>query len=214
MEVIVFFILALLTACVDWWAVSTNRAKVEAFAKPLVLVFAIGGVLLSGPGGTAWLVLAGLTLSLLGDLLLLPQADRFVAGLSAFLVAHVCYVAAFLPHIGLDSSSALLRLGIAMGVAIATWLTIGRRVISASRRRDPSIAPAVGVYIVALCTMLVSGLAIGSVMVAAGAVLFATSDAILGWNRFVSPLPHGRLGTHIPYHLGQVLLALWAAGLG
>jgi uncharacterized membrane protein YhhN len=210
----VLFILALLAACVDWWAVSTNHAKLEAIAKPLVLVFAVGGVLLSGPGLTAWLVIAGLTLSVVGDLLLLPQADRFVAGLGAFLAAHVFYVAAFLRHVGLDSGTELFRLGVAVGVAIATWLSIGRRVVSASRRDDPAIAPAVVVYIAALCAMLVCGLAIGSVTVAIGAVLFATSDAILGWNRFVSPLPRGRLATHIPYHLGQVLLALWAAGLG
>jgi uncharacterized membrane protein YhhN len=41
-----------------------------------------------------------------------------------------------------------------------------------------------------------------------GAVLLFASDGILGWNRFVVPLRHGRLLTRIPYHLGQGLLIL------
>jgi uncharacterized membrane protein YhhN len=41
-----------------------------------------------------------------------------------------------------------------------------------------------------------------------GAVLFYASDGILGWNRFVQPLPHGRLAVMTTYHLGQIGLVL------
>jgi uncharacterized membrane protein YhhN len=47
-------------------------------------------------GYTKWLR-RGLTLSMVGDICLLPVApfDRFIAGLAAFLAAHVCYIIAF-----------------------------------------------------------------------------------------------------------------------
>ncbi len=61
--------------------------------------------------------------------------------------------------------------------------------------------------------MVVGGMGTGSVVAASGAILFALSDAVLGWNRFVKALTHGRLLTHIPYHLGQGLIALWAIHL-
>jgi hypothetical protein len=39
-------------------------------------------------------------------------------------------------------------------------------------------------------------------------MLFFVSDAILAWNRFVQPVPHAGLATIVPYHLGQMGLAL------
>ena len=45
----------------------------------------------------AWFV-AALVCSLAGDVLLMLPTDRFVAGLAAFLVGHLCYVAGFWTH--------------------------------------------------------------------------------------------------------------------
>ena len=42
----------------------------------------------------------------------------------------------------------------------------------------------------------------------AGAVLFYASDGILGWNKFVQPVPHGRVAIMTTYHLGQIGLVL------
>ncbi|HEV2415235.1 MAG TPA: lysoplasmalogenase family protein, partial [Candidatus Dormibacteraeota bacterium] len=42
----------------------------------------------------------------------------------------------------------------------------------------------------------------------AGALLFFYSDAILAWNRFVRPLPYGRVVNIVPYHVGEALLVL------
>jgi uncharacterized membrane protein YhhN len=47
--------------------------------------------------------------------------------------------------------------------------------------------------------------------VCAGAALFFLSDAILAWNKFVSPIRYGRLMNMVSYHLGQLLIALGAA---
>jgi uncharacterized membrane protein YhhN len=46
--------------------------------------------------------------------------------------------------------------------------------------------------------------------VSLGAVLFYSSDSILAWNRFVTPISHGRFKTMITYHLGQFGIILGA----
>jgi hypothetical protein len=37
------------------------------------------------------------------------------------------------------------------------------------------------------------------------------SDSFLAWNKFVAPLPYGRLRVIVSYHVGQVLIVLGAA---
>src|SRR3990172_5973618 len=46
------------------------------------------------PDAYASAILAGLVLSLAGDVWLMLPSDRFAAGLASFLLAHLCYVAA------------------------------------------------------------------------------------------------------------------------
>jgi uncharacterized membrane protein YhhN len=41
-----------------------------------------------------------------------------------------------------------------------------------------------------------------------GAGLFYTSDALIGWNRFVREHEYGPLAIIVTYHLGQILLVL------
>jgi uncharacterized membrane protein YhhN len=52
---------------------------------------------------------------------------------------------------------------------------------------------------------------IDALTICAGAALFFLSDAILAWNKFVSPIRYGRLMNMASYHLGQLLIALAAA---
>jgi uncharacterized membrane protein YhhN len=144
--------------------------------------------------------------------MLLPRLDRFLAGLAAFLVAHVFFVSAFVRSIDAGSFDVMpLLLGV--GVATGMWLVVGQRIARAARSNAPRLGVAVSTYIAVLCLMLTAGFAIGSPISAAGALVFAMSDAILGWNRFVAAVPRARLLTHVPYHLGQGLIAIWAVGL-
>ncbi len=41
-------------------------------------------------------------------------------------------------------------------------------------------------------------------LVSLGAMLFFFSDAILAWNKFVSPIKNGRVLNMVTYHLGQI----------
>lgn len=202
--------LALIVAGIDWWAVRFAHSTVEAVAKPSVLVLLVAAVLGSETSTASLCIAVGLVFSLFGDLLLLPLIDRFVPGLASFWIGHCFFVAGFV--IGADSISVV---GVVLGALLggAVMVLIGRPIVQGASRRDQRLKVPVGSYIVVLVLMLIAGQSTGAVIAASGAGLFAASDAILGWNRFVSPMRHGRLWTHIPYHLGQGLIALWAIGL-
>lgn len=204
---------AVIAAAADWWAVHRDRPFVEIAAKPLVLLFLAGAVALDASSVTQWAVVVALVLSLIGDVLLLPAIDRFVGGLAAFLAAHVAFIVAFAAEITAGPVGERWQLIAGVVLAIAFWVVVGRRIIAASAGRDPVLGRAVTSYVGALTLMVMLGVGVGAPLAAIGATVFAVSDAVLGWNRFVAPIESGRLLTHIPYHVGQGLLALWAIGL-
>jgi len=43
-----------------------------------------------------------------------------------------------------------------------------------------------------------------AILVSLGALLFYASDILLAWNKFVSPIKHGRMFNIGAYHLGQI----------
>jgi uncharacterized membrane protein YhhN len=179
-------------AVVDWFAVSRERRRLEHVAKPAtlaaVLVYAA-----SSPGPSPWLI-AALALSLLGDVYLMLPDDRFIAGLSAFLLGHLAYVVAFASPPG----------------AVLVWFAIVLLATSpfAVRilRGAPSgggFRPAVIVYMLVIAVMVASALASGRWSAAIGAVLFLCSDTMIAWSRFVAPFPAAAVAIIVTYHLGQ-----------
>lgn len=201
----VFLGLAAATAVVDWWAVAARRRRVEYVAKPGVMVWLIGAALAIDPGGNSWtsaLFVLALIFSLAGDVFLMLERERFVAGLASFLVAHVGYVA------GLAATSLVSAVPLAAGVAVVAGgaATLGRRITSTVRRTDGALFAPVVVYMVVISAMVATAAGTGVAIAIAGAVLFYASDALLAWNRFVAPTRHGRLAVIVTYHLGQGLL--------
>ena len=164
-----------------------------ALAAALVLAIRQGSVLgtaLTKTGAsfafvaTAWslgaagspmgrLMLLALCLSVVGDLCLLSRQSRwFLAGLGAFLLAHLAFAAAF-------ATAALSPTGVALGAALML-------AVSATALRwlwphlDRAMRPAVIAYVAAIgvmCTLALGhSAASGHWVVAIGAVLFAASD--------------------------------------
>ena len=194
-------------AVADWMAVAKANDRVESIAKAAVMVGLIVAVVAAGD--TGWserLLLAALVLSLVGDVLLLPKIDWFVGGLAAFLVGHVFYSGAFLAA-GIDPAGIIAGVALVLAIVVLGMfvIAVGGRIVAGANREDERLGRAVRFYIAVISLMVSLGLGVG-VVVAVGAVLFAASDSVLGRNRFVAPLPHGRLATHIPYHLGQGLI--------
>lgn len=201
----VFFGLAAATALVDWWAVAARRRRVEYVAKPGVMVWLIGAALAIDPGGSSWtsaLFVLALIFSLAGDVFLMLEEERFIAGLASFLVAHVAYVAG----LAATELAGAGRLTVGAAVVVVGAALLGRRITSAARDTDPALVAPVALYVVVISAMVASAIATGIAVAVAGAGLFYASDALLAWNRFVAPMRHGRVAVIVTYHLGQALL--------
>jgi uncharacterized membrane protein YhhN len=179
----------------------------EWVAKPLATVAILLLALGAPPLPTAryrGLIGAGLICSLAGDILLMLPTDLFLAGLVAFLAAHVCYLTAFRSDGGGGGPVGLLVLVVLAGAGVLSvlWPSLGAM-------RVPVL-----LYVAVILTMCWMALgrwwvtrAPGSGLAAAGAVFFVVSDSILALDRFHSPVvmaPVLVLGT---YYAAQVLIA-------
>lgn len=197
---------AVVLAVGDWWAVARDRRRLEYVLKPATLVALIGvAVLMDADSGVVqtWFVIA-LSFSLAGDVLLMLPRDAFRAGLVAFLIAHVAYTVG----INVDGGGAV-ALAVATAIVAAAAVPLGARIIAGLRSRgEVALVGPVSAYMVVISAMVASALAAGEAWAAAGAVLFYASDALIGWTRFVGPVPSGRLAIMVTYHLGQTGLVL------
>jgi uncharacterized membrane protein YhhN len=195
-----------LLAVGNWFAVATQRKQVEYVCKPGTLTALVGVAVLLDPthGDTrAWFV-AALVLSLAGDIFLMLPSDRFVAGLTSFLLAHVAYVVGLTRHGG----SAVAVLMAAIPVVIVAGV-LGARFLRAARAggHDELVVPLVA-YMAVIAAMVTCALASGNVLAGIGAVLFMASDALIAETRFVAARRWGPLVIIVTYHLGQAGLTL------
>lgn len=208
----VLIVAASLIAFVDWWAVATDRRDVETVAKPLtmMLLIALAAVAGDAPADVRGAVLIGVGFGLIGDVALLNDGETaFLVGLGAFAIGHMAYAVAAL-LVGFDAGWA------AGGIAVTAML-LGYRFATKTLRgaRDHGgavLAGAVVFYAAVISAMVVTAWATSFWAAALGATLFAASDWVLGHRRFVGPLPGGRLGVMVPYHVGQTLLILGILG--
>jgi uncharacterized membrane protein YhhN len=186
----------LLFAVVDWVTVAKGAKPAEYVAKPAALV-ALIVYAATGPAPSPWLI-AALFFSLLGDvaLMLLP-GNLFVAGLGAFLLAHIAYIVDF----AAPMAARVVWLAIALALASPLALRIIRSVDDAPLRLP------VGVYMFVILLMVASAVASGSTLAAAGALLFFSSDSVIAWDRFVRPFAWAQPVIMVTYHLGQLALA-------
>lgn len=198
-------------------AVAGNRRLVYLL-KPgtMALIITLAALRIAlDPSIYGWLILAGLGCSVVGDILLMLPANRFVAGLGAFLVAHLIYIAAF-------ATAAPLKIGPAEAAVLLLLavgsLLYGRPLLTALRARqgDRLLLP-VGLYMLVINLMLwraviatwaPTSALFQPTLAAAGAALFCASDSVLAWDRFVRPIPGRQLLVMAPYFAAQYLLAL------
>ena len=193
--------IAAIFAAGNWVAVARGQKPLEYCCKPATMIALIAAALALEPevdGRRTWFVVA-LVLSLAGDVLLMLPRDLFVAGLVSFLLGHVAYVVGLRVHGG--SAAATL---VAAVVVAAVAAAVGTRVVAAVRRgpQRELTAPVV-VYMLVISAMVTCAIATGNVLAAAGASLFFASDALIAWNRFVTPLAWAPVTIMVTYHLGQ-----------
>jgi uncharacterized membrane protein YhhN len=180
-------------------------AKVVASTGFIAVAITAG----AADSGYGRLVLVALALSWVGDLCLTYQSPQmFLAGLAAFLLAHVAYVVAFFVR-GVEWVALLVALMGVTLIAAVTWRWL-RPHIGVQMRRP------VAAYVLAISVMVAA--AFGTVAadpdpkIAIGAVAFFASDIFVARNRFVGPGLVNRAVGLPSYYAGQVLLALSGGG--
>ncbi len=178
----------------------------KALTKP---VASLGFILLAWTAGASestygLLILAGLVLSMAGDVLLLGRGrPAFLGGLIAFLVGHLLYVAAFLAR-GVDWLAAALA-----AIALAVVASVLARLFLHKIERTMRVP--VICYAVVISVML--ALAVGTVidqmslLILVGAILFYLSDFSVARDRLLVQAFINRVWGLPAYFIGQLLLA-------
>jgi uncharacterized membrane protein YhhN len=202
-----FFALAGVCALDDWYACARGRRALEYVCKPATMLFLLLAAVALDPAGgldaRRWWFVAALACSLAGDVLLMLPSDRFVAGLAAFLVGHLCYLAGFWA-----AGPAVAAFAVAAVVVAVVIVPFARHVLRHVRAADPALVPPVAGYIVVISAMVATACATGNWVAAVGAVLFAGSDSLIAWTRFVRPGAWSSVLIMVTYHLGQAALVL------
>lgn len=197
------------TALLNWVSVLRADFVLERITKPtfMLLLMALAWSLDDqgresvSPGLRVVLVAVGL--GLVGDVCLLTATRaRFMGGLAAFLVAHVAYVWAILQSAGLPGLPwwALPLLPLLLFV----HSRFGRDIVRAAGRERGAVL----LYELALFVLVLTAGWKGDGLVVLGALLFVTSDTILGHDRFVLERRFAPLQTIVTYHAAQVLLVV------
>lgn len=140
------------------------------------------------------LAVLSLVFSLWGDMfLMIDRGTLFLYGLISFLLCHILYIWMFVilsPWKKKDLFWAIPAYGFAIGM-------IGLLFPRAGEMAVPS-----AVYALVISTMLWRALCLlgerpipkkGLILVLAGVILFVLSDSLIGWNKFVNPVPYARL---------------------
>lgn len=201
-----------LAALTNWWAMWRNNRATEAWSKPLTTMLVIGLAIANDSEiRLAGVAVLALVLCLEGDIALLPAIDKFVVGLTSFLLGHIAFIVLFvryeMPHKGLAA--------IALGGSVVLIATVGRTIVRGVARTDPALRWPVVAYLVVISAMAVCGWATGRGWVIAGTTLFVLSDTLLGWSRFASDstqrVAWREVAMMVTYHgaIASLALSLW-----
>lgn len=210
----IFLIAAFVFAALEALALWKNNPRLEYIAKPAVMIALFLWLWTSTGlnGALMWFGL-GILLSLAGDVLLMISLDRlFLAGLIAFLLAHVAYIIGFnTPFPALSAWGFILAFIIGIsGVRVIRRIIAPLHSKGQAGLRIPILLYALVISLMLLSAMLkltdTSWQAGTALLVALGAFLFYLSDIILAWIKFVAPIQNGRIYNILAYHLGQIAL--------
>lgn len=207
--ILVFFFILLLINIIGG---ETGTGLLQYVSKPLLMPVLAFYFLLYQKGFdsalTKWVLLA-LFFSWAGDVLLLFQertADFFLFGLSAFLLAHVCYI--FLFH-NIRAREGM-KINYILALPVAAYYGILIKILSPhlGDMQMPVI-----IYGLIISFMLILALQMrhswnkeAGKWMAAGAMLFILSDSLLAFNKFYKPFKLADIAVMLTYGFAQFLI--------
>jgi uncharacterized membrane protein YhhN len=207
MEILPYIVTTAVALAFVLWAEVTKRPLINTIFKPIAsLGFVLGAVAvgaLDHPLGAPLLV--ALCLSMLGDVLLISKEKRvFMAGIGAFLAAHLAYGWMFLV-MGVEPVWLAAALVLAALTALVIWRWLAAHVNGAMR-----VAVMAYIAVITLMVALAFGAgALAGVLPIAAAVTFWLSDLTVARHRFVKPEAINRLvGLPLYYGAQYLFIAL------
>lgn len=191
----------------------TYFEQLEWICKPLIMI-SLGGYYLAARPTNSKPILGAIVFSFAGDVLLMLQAKDelfFMLGLGSFLIAHVCYILAYMQHRN-ESEGLVLngpqKIRFAFPIVLA-----GTGLITVLYPHLGDLKIPVILYAIVLIVMVLQGLfrygftsssSFWSVFV--GAVIFMISDSLIAINKFLTAVPLAGLAIMSTYMLAQFLL--------
>ncbi|MDF2628252.1 MAG: hypothetical protein K0R39_2083 [Symbiobacteriaceae bacterium] len=206
------------------WAATKGWRTVLYILKPgtmfLIIALAVIGARSGVAGSYAIWVVAALVASVVGDVFLMLPKDRFIYGLSAFLVAHLFYIYAFWGALSIPLG--ILDLLRALIPALAVGFLLKAISAGLRERGQKRLLLPVVVYASVIGAMWwrangligLDDLPVSVWMVVVGSSLFVVSDSVLAWDRFVRSVPYRDILVMGTYFTAQYLFALSTSGLG
>lgn len=152
------------------------------------------------PGLQGKLLFAGMLLSGVGDVILnVDRVGLFIPGLVAFLLAHLCYIAAFATELRFTPKRAIPLAG----------LLVYALVIGCFLKDIPSDKlPPVMAYLFIITLMAMGSFLLRepTLLICIGAIAFMISDTIIAVNKFLVPIPQSTLINVSIYYAAQCMI--------
>ncbi|UCD98742.1 MAG: lysoplasmalogenase [Chloroflexota bacterium] len=204
---IILTMLAIGSASIHLWGEYQGPALLIYVFKPLTMIFIISiAVLAKEPPSMRYklAIIAGLSFSMLGDILLMLPVDLFLAGLVTFLLAQVIYIYAF------RSGRAWRK----KFIALLPLIIYGAIIYVVLLPNLNGLEIPVAGYILVILIMAWQAWDLWDVLrtrwallAFLGALLFVVSDSILAINRFGEPFIAARALTLTTYFSAQWLIS-------
>ena len=197
-----------------------NAKMIVYLSKPLLMPI-LAGILITmvniktGKGHKN--MLAALMFSLVGDVLLMirPGSELlFIGGLSAFLLAHLCYLIAFRDDTATPYNAKWSLSDYVMPVLLVSHsILIGALMIT---NLHGIMLVAVPLYVLVITAMGITaamrtrdGFTLDRVILLSGVILFILSDTLIGVTKFMDPdIPYARTAIMTLYISGQLFIVL------
>ncbi len=183
-----------------------ERRAVYGVCKTLASAGFVWLALSGGMPGETWarLVLAALSLALLGDIVLIGRDRRaFAGGMALFFAAHIAFLTAFVV-IGPERPILLLAI-IPLGVSA---LTIRRAIVGhLPRTLTYALTAYTALLTVSVATGIASAWTMSSITLGLGITLVGFSDAAVVRERFIRAGFGNKVVGLSAYYAGQLLLA-------
>lgn len=189
------------------------------YTKPLLMPILFGAVRLHSGMSNQKLLLAALFFSWLGDIALMflhVDPNFFIAGLLAFLIAHILYIVLFGKSFNKEVSAPKVPLASGLAVILLYLFSLGTLLFPLL---GDMLAP-VAVYALTICTMLAFawfghfGWPAGArYWVLAGAAIFVVSDSFIAFNKFYAPVPQSAFLVMSTYIVAQYCIVRGIMGL-